>query len=175
MSNEEFEKRFEQKMEFILDQQAQFASDIQQLRETQATTENLLGRLAAVTTAGFKEMNEKVSSVIDAQIRTEENVLTLTGNVSGIAGNVSSLTGHVSSLTGHVSSLTEDVSSLTGNVSSLTENVSSLAENVSSLTEKISAITERMNELAEAQAHTDQRLNVIIDIISEDRNGRSRN
>ena len=123
MSNEEFEKRFEQKMEFILDQQAQFASDIQQLRETQATTENFLGRLAAVTTAGFKELIEKVSAVVDAQIRTEENV-------------------------------------------------SSLA---SSLGETISVLTKRMNELAEAQAHTDQRLNVIIDIISEDRNGRSRN
>jgi ABC-type transporter Mla subunit MlaD len=122
MSNEEFEKRFEKKIEFILDQQAQFASDIQQLRETQATNDNHLARLAAITTDGFKELIEKVSSVIDAQIRTEENV-------------------------------------------------SSLA---SSLTDKISVLTERMNELAEAQAHTDQRLNVIIDIISEDRNGRSR-
>ena len=119
MSNEEFEKRFEKKIEFILEQQAQFASDIQQLREAQATTDNHLGRLAALTTAGFKEINEKISVVIGAQIRTEENV--------------------------------------------------------SSLTEKISALTERMNELAEAQAHTDQRLNAIIDIIREDRNGRSRN
>jgi hypothetical protein len=32
-----------------------------------------------------------------------------------------------------------------------------------------------MNELAEAQAHTEQRLNVIIDIISEGRNGKSQN
>lgn len=122
MNGEEVEKR----LGFILEQQAQFASNLQQLSEVQATTENLLGRLAAATTAGFKEMIEKVSAIIDARIRTEENV-------SGIA-----------------------------------ENVSSLARSVSSLTVK-------MTELAEAQAHTDQRLNVIIDIISEGRNGKSQN
>lgn len=105
MSNEEFEKSLEKKIEFILEQQAQFASNIQQLGEAQATTENLLGRLAVVTTAGFKEMSEKVSAVIDAQIRTEDNV-------SGIAGIVSSLTENVSSLTQSVSSLTERMNEL---------------------------------------------------------------
>ena len=32
-------------------------------------------------------------------------------------------------------------------------------------------LTEKMAELAQAQAHTDQRLNVIIDIIEQGRNG----
>ena len=42
MNNEEFERR----MTFIVDQQAQFAADIQQMRELQAQTENVVGRLA---------------------------------------------------------------------------------------------------------------------------------
>lgn len=126
MSNEEFEKRFEKKMEFLVDQQAQFAANMQKMEERVSKVEehvsqirDLLTRLAVVTTAGFKELTEKVSVVVDAQIRTEGNV--------------------------------------------------------SSLAEKVGALTQRMTELAEAQAHTDQRLNVIIDIISEGRNGRSRN
>jgi acyl-[acyl carrier protein]--UDP-N-acetylglucosamine O-acyltransferase len=35
-------------------------------------------------------------------------------------------------------------------------------------------LTERMAELAEAQAHTDQRVNVLIDIIEQGRNGESK-
>jgi septation ring formation regulator EzrA len=34
-------------------------------------------------------------------------------------------------------------------------------------------LTERVSELAESQAHTDQRINVLIDILNEGRNGKS--
>ena len=108
MTNEEFEKR----MEFILEQQAQFAANMQKVEERVSKVEDLVGRLALATTAGFQELTGKVSAVVDAQIKLEE---------------------------------------------------------------KVSTLTEKMTELAEAQAHTDQRLNVIIDIISEGRNGQSRN
>jgi hypothetical protein len=74
MNNEE---KIQKQIEFIIEQQAQFASDIQQLREVQATTENLLGRLAAVTTAGFKEMTEKMTAIIDVQIQTQDSLLQL--------------------------------------------------------------------------------------------------
>jgi hypothetical protein len=82
MNNEE---KIQKQIEFIIEQQAQFASDIQQLREAQATTENLLGRLAAVTTAGFKDLNEKVSILVDAQIRTEEKVSSLAEKMTEMA------------------------------------------------------------------------------------------
>lgn len=52
MSNEEIERR----MDFIVGQQAQFASDIRQLREVQAQTENVVGRLAQATVEGFKAL-----------------------------------------------------------------------------------------------------------------------
>jgi hypothetical protein len=69
MSDEEFEKR----MEFILEQQAQFASDIQQLRESQAQTDQLVQRLAVVTLEGFTDVNTKIDALVDSHIRLTES------------------------------------------------------------------------------------------------------
>jgi cysteine sulfinate desulfinase/cysteine desulfurase-like protein len=82
MSNEEFER----KMEFIVEQQAQFASDIQQLRASQAQTEQVIAqtgeivgqtgeivaRLANVTFEGFKDVNAKIAALVDSHIRLSE-------------------------------------------------------------------------------------------------------
>ena len=91
MNNEEFDR----KMAFIVEQQAQFASDIQrlqesqaQLQESQARTDRVVAqsaevvghmgevvtRLANVTHAGFTEVNAKINALVDAQIRTEESL-----------------------------------------------------------------------------------------------------
>ncbi len=69
MSNDKIEGR----MAFIVEHQAQFASDIQQLRESQAQTDAVVARLAHVTLEGFTDVNAKINSLVDAQIRTEEN------------------------------------------------------------------------------------------------------
>ncbi len=76
MNNEEFER----KMAFIVEQQAQFAVDIQQLGETQgqlqatqAQTENVVARLAHATLEGFKDVNAKIDALVDAQIRLNES------------------------------------------------------------------------------------------------------
>ena len=68
MNNEEFER----KMAFIFDQQAQFAADISQMRELQAQTETVVGRLAHATLEGFKDVNSKIDSLVDSQIRLTE-------------------------------------------------------------------------------------------------------
>ena len=68
MSNEEFEK----KMEFIVDQQAQFATDIQQLRKAQVQTEKIVARLAHVTLEGFKDVNSKIDALVDSQFKLTE-------------------------------------------------------------------------------------------------------
>jgi hypothetical protein len=107
---------FDRKMAFIVEQQAQFASDIQQLQESQARTETVVAhtaesvahttesvaqmaesvaqtagtvaqmgdvvtRLANVTHVGFTEVNAKMSALIDAQIRTEENLTNTNKNL----------------------------------------------------------------------------------------------
>jgi len=91
MSNEEFERR----MVFIVEQQAQFAADIQQLREiqgqfqaNQAQTENVVARLAHVTLEGFKDVNAKIDALVDSQIKltdaqshTDESLRKLIGVV----------------------------------------------------------------------------------------------
>ena len=69
LSNEELDRR----MAFIVEQQAQFASDIQQLREVQAQTEQLVARLAAGTLEGFKDVNVKINALVDSQIRLNES------------------------------------------------------------------------------------------------------
>ncbi len=80
MNSEEFEKR----MEFILEQQAQFAADIQQLREVQAQTESIVARLANGTVVGFTDVNAKINVLVDSQInltkaqsRTDESIRNL--------------------------------------------------------------------------------------------------
>jgi len=107
MHNEEFDR----KMAFIVEQQAQFASDIQLLQESQAQlqqsqaqfqksqartdevvaqTAEVVGqmgevvtRLANVTHAGFTEVNAKINALVDAQIRTEEHLIRTDKNVAG--------------------------------------------------------------------------------------------
>ena len=100
MNNEEFDR----KMAFIVEQQAQFASDIQllqesqaQLQESQARTDQVVAqtaevvgqmgevvtRLANVTHAGFTEVSAKINALVDAQIRTEENLIRTDKNVAG--------------------------------------------------------------------------------------------
>jgi predicted transcriptional regulator len=70
MSNEEFHK----KAEFIVEQQAQFASKIGQL-------EDIVARLAKATLDRFEvsderidEIDKRIAALINSQIQTEENV-----------------------------------------------------------------------------------------------------
>jgi hypothetical protein len=88
MTDEERQRQ----MDFILNQQAQFASDIQQLRETQAQTEQVVNRLANAMLSNFERRDEKFSEVsedtdrkiaalVDSQMKTEENIRNLTAVV----------------------------------------------------------------------------------------------
>jgi chromosome segregation ATPase len=114
----------QRQMDFILNQQAQFSTDIQKLQDGQAKLQEsqaalverqveeaqIVSRLAAVTLEGFKQTNAKIDALIDAQMRTEESV---------------------------------------------------------------TKIAEAQAKLAEAQTHTEQRLDALIDIVREGRNGKS--
>lgn len=89
------DEQLEQRIEFIIEQQAQFASDIQVVREVQATDAKLLkeqhrnlsdavvalmgmvGRVAEAQERGDRrasELAERVSELADAQARTEEHL-----------------------------------------------------------------------------------------------------
>lgn len=112
--NEDFERRFESKMEFILEQQAQFAVDIQrlgenirQLSERQDRTESIVGRLASVTLDRFERLEGIVATLADAQVKFQNSV------------------------------------------------------------------TEKIQQLVESQIHTDERLSALIDIVRDEREGKS--
>ena len=85
MNNEEFDR----KMEFIVNQQAKFAVDIDVLRESvgrlteahaqteeslnhlaakQAKTEEVVTRLAYVTNEGFKQLGAKIDALVDSHV-----------------------------------------------------------------------------------------------------------
>ena len=81
MTNEEMQKT----MRFILEQQAQFAADIQKAQESQAETNQIVNRLAAATLTRFESTDARISALsedvdakfaalIDAQMRTDEAV-----------------------------------------------------------------------------------------------------
>jgi len=73
MNNEELER----KMAFIVEQQAQFAADTQQLQENQAQTEKVVARLANATLAGFNNVDVKLDALVDSQMRTDETLRNL--------------------------------------------------------------------------------------------------
>ena len=94
MTNDEIQKR----MEFISEQQAQFATDIQLLREAQAadskritsltealtTVVGVVGKLSAAqerTDAKVAELADKVITLTDAQASTDERLNMLVGMV----------------------------------------------------------------------------------------------
>lgn len=104
MSNDDIER----KIEFIVNQQAQFSADIAELKELHVKAEARMTSLETV-----------VRRLVDV---VETGFTTLTQNMSGLA------------------------------------TAQTLLET-------------RMAELAESQTHTDQRLNALIDIVREGRNG----
>ncbi len=80
MTNEEFDRR----MEFILNQQAQFASDIGRIEEVVGRLANaslskfedlddVVGRLANASLSKFEDVDEKIAALVDSQIRLTES------------------------------------------------------------------------------------------------------
>ena len=67
------DKEFERKMAFIVEQQAQFAVDMDRMKEVHAETENVVARLAYATLEGFKDVNVKIDALVDAQIRLNDS------------------------------------------------------------------------------------------------------
>ena len=67
------DQKFERRMEFIVEQQAQFTSDIQKLRDSQAQTDSIVARLAQATLVGFNDVNAKIDALVDSQIRLADS------------------------------------------------------------------------------------------------------
>jgi hypothetical protein len=67
------EDKIQRQMEFIIEQRAQFASDIGRLQD-------VVERLANASLNRIENLEDKVSALADAQIKTEENISALVGS-----------------------------------------------------------------------------------------------
>lgn len=84
MDNEQFERY----KEFILQQQAQFATKIGQLEDGLTRLVGVVERLAQVTAERFEsvekqgdETDRKIAALVDSQIQTEESLRNLSATV----------------------------------------------------------------------------------------------
>jgi glutamine synthetase type III len=84
VSNEEFERQ----KGFILNQQAQFASDMVELKD-------LVGRLARATLERFEAVDKrgddfdvKIAALVDSQMRTEESIRNLADDIRNLTAVV---------------------------------------------------------------------------------------
>jgi chromosome segregation ATPase len=72
------EEELNRKMEFIIEQQAQFAVDIQKLEEKQ----NLLTDAALALVGSVGKLSEKMEGLLEAQRRTDEKLSELAARQS---------------------------------------------------------------------------------------------
>jgi len=80
MNDEEFEKRFERKMEFLLNQQAKFDAEMNELKAAEANTDkavartaDILSSLTSVMFEGFKITDGKIKELAESQKLTDKN------------------------------------------------------------------------------------------------------
>lgn len=80
--NEEFEKRWERKVEFILNQQAQLDAETIKLKAAQVETEKALTRLTDIISSLTTVTFESFKLLSDEQRRTEVELQKLMGRVN---------------------------------------------------------------------------------------------
>ena len=127
-------------IQFIVNQQAQFAADMMMMKTRMDDLQ-----------AGLDHLRETVSQLGEGVSQIGESVSHLRGTVSQIGESVFQLGGTVSQLGGTVSQLTGVVSEL----ATSQQNTNAILEN----------LAERAVESSERQDRTDERLNTLISIV----------
>ena len=140
MSNEEMDK----KMEFIVEQQAQFAADMKVLREAQAQDGDLLKDQywklseAVITVVGL------VGSLTQAQSRADDRIIELTQAQAHTDDRINVLV--------QAQTRTDESFNLLTQAQTRTD-------------ERINLLADSCNLLAQAQTRTDERLNIFINVV----------
>jgi hypothetical protein len=154
MSNEEMNK----KMEFVIEQQAQFAANIGEMREVQAedgkflkeqyrelsgaviTVVGLVGSLAKAQALG----DERINELTQAQAHTDDRINVLVQSQTRTD---------------------ERINLLTEAQTHLTDSQTQTEERINLLTDAQTRLTEAQIRLTEAQSRTDERLNIFINVV----------
>lgn len=66
--------RLEKRIEFIVEQQANFSVSIQQLQEAQANADKRMTRLENIMVRFYEDTSTKIDALIDAQLRTDQRL-----------------------------------------------------------------------------------------------------
>ena len=66
--------KLEERIEFIVEQQAQFSVSIQQLQEAQANADKRMTRLENIMVRFYEDTGTKINALIDAQMRTDQKL-----------------------------------------------------------------------------------------------------
>ena len=140
MSNEEMNK----KMEFIVEQQAQFVADIEKTREVQAADAKLLKEETNV-------LNQQYHKLSDAVITVVGLVGTLTRAQLGADDRISELT--------QAQAHTDD------RINVLVQAQTRSDESFNLLAQAQTRTAESLRLLTEAQGRTDERLNIFISVV----------
>lgn len=66
--------KLEERIEFIVEQQAQFSVSIQQLQEAQSSADKRMDRLENIMVRFYEDTGAKLNALIDAQMRTDQRL-----------------------------------------------------------------------------------------------------
>lgn len=151
MTNEETQRA----MEFIIEHQAQFAASMQRLEEERRRDAPRLAQLEE----SFKTLVQLAENT-DSRIDTVES-------------NSKTLEEERRRDTLRLVQLEESFQLLVRLAENIDVRIDTLESNSNSHERSMSTLQAHMTALAEAQAHADKRLSALIDIVRQDRNGKS--
>lgn len=66
--------KLDERIEFIVEQQAQFSVSIQQLQEAHANADKRMTRLENIMVRFYEDTSTKINALIDAQMRTDQKM-----------------------------------------------------------------------------------------------------
>jgi len=66
--------KLEERIEFIVEQQAQFTVSIQRLEEAQENADKRMTRLEGIMVRFYEDTGSKINALIDAQLRTDQKL-----------------------------------------------------------------------------------------------------
>ena len=66
--------KMDERIEFIVEQQAQFSVSIQQLQEAHANADKRMTRLENIMVRFYEDTSTKINALIDAQMRTDQRM-----------------------------------------------------------------------------------------------------
>ncbi len=180
MTNEEFER----KIEFIVEHQAQFASDIQQLREAHAQTEQVVSRLANVVDQGlsvmleaFKDSNAKIDALVNSQIALAQAQARTDENLKNTDAKIDALVDAQIRLSEAQSRTDADLKDVGVKIEALTQAQARTDENLNRTDENLKRTDENLKRTDENLNRTDESLRNLIALVDrylrEGRNGES--